>query len=132
MLCFFLHIFSIGYLVFIKSKIITKRQLLLVVTKKKCLERAKLLLSEHFYDTQPTVLWTDEKLFTVQANNISPNYWIWTKIIESVPAELRTSFRWQKPALFRVRVEVTSSGLETPLAFVEDGVKINHLFISTC
>ena len=109
---------------------ITKRQLLSDATKKKRLKRSKLLLKKILDDTQPTVLWTDEKLFAVQAIHNSQNDRIWTKNKESVPVELRTSFRRQKPASVMVWAGIMSSGLKTPLVFVEDGVKINqHVYL---
>ena len=46
---------------------IAKAQLLSQATKTKRLQRAKLLLENLRNGTQPPVLWTDEKLFTVQA-----------------------------------------------------------------
>ena len=109
---------------------ITKRQLLSEATKKKRLERAKMLLKKLLDDTQPTVLWTDEKLFTIQGIHNSQNDRIWTKNKESVPVERRTSFRRQKPASVMVWAGVTSSGLKTPLIFVENGVKVNqHVYL---
>ena len=45
----------------VKPYKITKRQLLSDTTKKKRLERAKILLEKLLDDTQPPVLWTDEK-----------------------------------------------------------------------
>ena len=94
------------------------------------LERAKLLLEKLLEDTQPIVLWKDKKLFTVQVIHKSQNDRIWTKNKESIPIHLRTSFRRQKPASVMVWTGVTSSGLNTPLIFVEDGVKINqHVYL---
>ena len=77
-------------------------------------------------DMQPTMLWTDETFFTVPAINNSKNYRVRTKNNESVHVELRTSSRRQKPSLFMVWIRVTTNGLKTPLAFVEDGVNINQ------
>ena len=115
----------------VKPYKITKRQLLSDTTKKKRLERAKILLEKLLDDTQPPVLWTDEKLFTVQAIHNTQNDRIWTKNKESVPVELRTSFRRQKPASVMVWAGVTSSGLKTPLIFIEEGVKVNqHVYLT--
>ena len=110
----------------VKPYKITKRQLLSEATKNKRFERANLLLKKLLDDTQPTVLWTDEKLFTVQAIHNSQNDRVWTKNRDSVPVENRTSFRRQKPASVMVWAGVTSSGQKSPLIFVEDGVKINQ------
>ena len=114
----------------VKPYKITKRQLLSDITKKKRLERAKLLLQKILDGTQPPVLWTDEKLFTVQAIHNTQNDRIWAKNKESIPVELRTSFRRQKPASVMVWAGVTSSGLKTPLIFIEEGVKVNqHVYL---
>ena len=114
----------------LKAYKITKRQLLSAATKKKRFERAKLLLNRLLDDTQPTILWTDEKLFTIQAIHNPQNDRIWTKNKESVPVELRTSLRRQKPASVMVWAGVTSNGLKTPLIFVQDGVKVNqHVYM---
>ena len=116
----------------LKAYKITKRQLLSAATKKKRLEKVKLLRNKLLDDTQLTILWTDEKLFSIQAIHNPQNDRIWTKNKESVPVELRTSFRRQKPASVMVWAGVTSNGLKTPLIFVEDGVKVNQRVYWTC
>ena len=75
--------------------------------------------------TQPQVLWTDEKLFTVQAVHNHQNDRIWLPDINMVPVERRSSFRRQKPPSVMVWAGATSKGLKTPLIFIE-GVKINQ------
>ena len=60
----------------LKTYKITKRQLHSNATKKKRFEKAKMLLKRLLDDTQPAVLWTDEKLFTVQAIHNSQNHWV--------------------------------------------------------
>ena len=110
---------------------VTKRQLLSDTTKKKRVERAKLLLKKLKDNMQPTVLWTDEKLFTVQAVHNPQNDRVWGKTKESIPVELRTAFRRQKPSSVMVWAGVTLSGMKTLLIFVEDGVKINqHVYLN--
>ena len=74
----------------------------------------------------PQVLWTDEKLFTVHAIHNSQNDWIWIESKDSVPVEHQTLFRRQKTASIMVWAEVMSTGLKTPLIFIEAGVKINQ------
>ena len=114
----------------LKAYKITKRQLLSAATKKKRLERAKLVLNRLLDDTQPTILWTDEKLFTIQVMHNPQNDRIWMKNKGSVPIKLRTSFRRQKPASVMVWAGVTSNGLKPPFIFVEDGVKVNqHVYL---
>ena len=45
-----------------------------------------------------------------------------------MPVEHQTSFRRQKPASVMMWVGVTSTGLKTPLIFIEVGVKIKQHF----
>ena len=71
----------------------TKRHLLSEATKKKRLDRAKVLVKKLVDGTQPQVLWTDEKLFTVQAVHNHQNDRIWLPDINMVPVERRSSFR---------------------------------------
>ena len=85
-----------------------------------------MLLNKLFDGTWPQVLWTDEKLFTVQAINNSQNDRIWIESKDSVPFEDQTLFRRQKPASVMVWAGVTSTGLKTHLIFIETGVKINQ------
>ena len=104
----------------------TKRHLLSEATKKKRLNRAKVLVKKLVDGTQPQVLWTDEKLFTVQAVHNHQNDRIWLPDINMVPVECCSSFRRQKPASVMVWAGATSKGLKTPLIFIEEGVKINQ------
>ena len=71
----------------------------------------------------------DEKIFTIQAIHNSQNDRIWIESKDSVPFERRTSFRRQKPASVMVWAGVTSTGLKTPLIFIEAGVKITNILI---
>ena len=108
-----------------------KRQLLTEATKKKRLERAKLLLQRLRDHSQPLVLWTDEKLFTVQAVHNPQNDRVWCENKDSVTIEQKTLFRRQKTAFVMVWAGVTSSGQKTPLVFIEEGVKINqHVYLN--
>ena len=103
----------------------TKRQLLSNATKKR-LDRAKVLIKRLVVGTQPQVLWTDEKLFTVQAIHNHQNDRIWIPNKDMVPVERCSSFRRQKPSSMMVWAGVTSTGLKTPLIFIDEGVKINQ------
>ena len=104
----------------------TKRQLLSNATKKKRLDRAKVLIKRLVVGMQPQVLWTDEKLFTVQAIHNHQNDRIWIPNKDMVPVERCSSFRRQKPSSVMVWAGVTSTGLKTPLIFIDEGVKINQ------
>ena len=86
----------------------------------------KVLVKKLVDGTQPQVLWTDEKLFTVQAVHNHQNDRIWLPDINMVPVERCSSFRRQKPASIMVWAGATSKGLKTPFIFIEEGVKINQ------
>ena len=75
----------------------TKRQLLSNATKKR-LDRAKVLIKRLVVGMRPQVLWTDEKLFTVQAIHNHQNDRIWIPNKDMVPVERCSSFRRQKPS----------------------------------
>ena len=104
----------------------TKRQLLSNATKKKRLDRAKVLIKRLVVGTRPQVLWTDEKLFIVQAIHNHQNDRIWIPNKDMVPVERCSSFRRQKPSSVIIWAGVTSTGLKTPLIFIDEGVKINQ------
>ena len=72
------------------------------------------------------MLWTDEKLFTVQAiyNNQSDRIYAQRK--EDTPVNERIAYQLQKPASVMVWAGVTSTGEKTFLIFIEEGVKTNQ------
>lgn len=108
----------------------TKAQLLSEATKTKRLQRAKLLLEKLRDGTQPPVLWTDEKLFTVQAVHNHQNDRIYAVNKRDIPLNDRLMFRRQKPASVMVWAGATSSGKKSPLFFIEEGVKVNqHVYL---
>ena len=85
-----------------------------------------MLLNRLLNGMQPQVLWTDEKLFTVQAHNIQ-DHSIWLKNKDSVLVKQETLFRRQKPGFVMVWAGVTTTDLKTSLIFIKDGVKITCL-----
>ena len=79
---------------------------------------------------QPPVLWTDEKLFTVQAVHNHQNDRIYAINKDDIPLNERLMFQRQKPAPVMVWGGVTSTGEKIPLIFIEEGVKVNqHLYL---
>ena len=104
----------------------TKAQLLSEATKPKRLQRAKLLLEKLRDGTQPPVLWTDEKLFTVQAVHNHQNDRIFAVNKRDIHLNEWLMFRRQKLASVMVWTGVTSSGKKSPLFIIEEGVKVNQ------
>ena len=84
------------------------------------------LLQRQLDGTQPPVLWTDEKLFTVQAVHNCYNDRYWADSRKAVPVEERSLFKRQTPASVMAWSGVTGSRLKMSLVFIEKGVKINQ------
>ena len=79
---------------------------------------------------QPSVLWTDKMLFTVQAIHNHQNYRIYAVNKEDIPMNERIAYKRQKPACVMVWAGVTSTGEKAPLIFIEEWVKINqHVYV---
>ena len=76
----------------------TKVQLLSQAAKTKILERGKLLLEKLEDGMQQPVLWTDEKLFTVQAVHNYQNNRIYAVNKDNIRLDERLTFQRQKPA----------------------------------
>lgn len=103
-----------------------KVQVISEASMKKRKHRSKILLKKLADDTQPPVLWTDEKMFTIQQVFNHQNDRVICKKLKDVPYGRRAVFRRQKPASIMVWAGVTSDGKKTPLLFVPIGVKINR------
>ena len=102
-----------------------KVQLLSKATKAKQMSRANLLLQELNNGTHPSMLWTDEKLFTIQAVHIHQNDGIYAKSKDRFPVNMRLTLQRQKPVSVMVWGGVTATGLKTLLVFIDEGIKIN-------
>ncbi|QQP37809.1 Putative DD37D maT transposase [Caligus rogercresseyi] len=76
----------------------------------KPLIRGRKIIQQLSKDRSPSVLWTDEKIFTVQAINNSQNDRILTWKKEDISVELSPAFRRQKPPSVVVWAGVTSDG----------------------
>ena len=88
------------------------------------MSRAK-LLQELNDGTHPPMLWTDKKLFTIQAVHNHQNNQIYAKSNDWIPVNIRLTLQRQKPASVIMWKGVTVTGLKTPLVFIDEGVKIN-------
>jgi inhibitor of nuclear factor kappa-B kinase subunit alpha len=100
-----------------------RRQLLSEATKLKRLQRAKQLLSA---GTRCPIIWTDEKIFTVERFHNRQNDRILAKNIEDIPHNIRVVGKRQKPASCMVWAGVRlAMDRRPPLLFIEEGVKVN-------
>lgn len=102
-----------------------KRQYLTPAQKHKRLERAKLLLGELKAGTaEREIVFSDEKLFTIEATVNNQNDRVYAKSSADIDDSVRIVFRRQKPSSLMVWAAVSKSW-KSPLIFVEQGVKIN-------
>ena len=98
--------------------------------KTKKLQRTKLLLKKLRDGTQPPILWTDEKLFTVYDVHNHQNDRIGAANKQDIPLNSRLMFQRQKPASAIVWAGVASTGEKTFLFLIEEGVKVNqHVYL---
>ena len=86
--------------------------------------RSKLLLKRLKNGTLQNLIFTDEKLFTVQQAHNHQNERVLAKALDSIPANTRKVFRTQKPDSVMVWTAISEKG-KSPLVFVPSGVKIN-------
>lgn len=101
------------------------RQQLTVLQKRKREERARLLLNFMKSGTQTgEIVFSDEKMFTVEAQFNSQNDRVLAKSSGSVSEEVLTVYRRQKPASVMVWAAVSKSW-KSPLIFVKEGAKVN-------
>ena len=102
-----------------------KRQLLTQPNKQKRLKRCKAMISRFTDGRHEQILFSDEKLFTVEQVINKQNNRILATDRNTLPqATFRVSMT-QKPASVMVWAGVTSDG-RTPLVFIPHGVKINQ------
>lgn len=101
-----------------------KCQLLSEATKQKRLDRSKKLLKRHNDGTLDNIIFSDEKLFTVEAAFNHQNDRVLSKGVQEIPKGVRKIKKTQKPASLMVWAAVSSKG-RSPLIFVPNGVKIN-------
>lgn len=99
-----------------------KAQLLTEKNKKMRLERCRDLLARAAGGKWETILFTDEKLFTIEQAHNPQNHRIWSK---GAPDASRIVERRQNPQSVMVWAGICATG-KTPLVFVPLGTKINQ------
>jgi len=99
-----------------------KRQDLNEKKRKVRLERTKCLLQSDAIKNLNSILFTDEKIFTIEQSFNSQNDRIWA---ESSPGEDVIVTRIQKPVSIMVWGGISATS-KTPLLFLEKGVKMNQ------
>jgi inhibitor of nuclear factor kappa-B kinase subunit alpha len=106
----------------LKAFKLQKAHLLTDTMKATRLKMCKALKRRFAAGRHKSILFSDEKLFTIEQSHNHQNDRIWA--IE-VPLQDKLVNRSQKPKSVMVWAGVTSNG-KTPLIFVEEGVKINQ------
>ena len=98
-----------------------KRQALSGAVKQKRVERNKILLKKFRSGTAGEIVWSDEKIFTVEMAHNRRNDRIIGRSIKDIPCDQKTVHRTMKP----VSVMVISKSWRYPLIFFDQGAKIN-------
>lgn len=93
-------------------------------SKQKRLQRCRELLKRFKPVDTLDILFTDEKLFTVEQSFNHQNDRIWSKSVKDANNNGRYVSRKGHPASVMVWAGVTATG-KTPLVFVDQGVKVN-------
>jgi hypothetical protein len=90
------------------------------------LQRCKSLRRRFSTDaTHHSILFTDEKVFTIEQSFNKQNDRIWSPSLFSIDPDHRFVRRVQKPASIMVWAGICATG-KTPLVFVNPGVKVNQ------
>ena len=111
-----------------KSRARTSKQLISADSKAKRLARCKQILSvlKKGKKKRVVILFTDEKVFTVDAVSTSRNNrYISSKDASEVPNNIKHSFKTKHPAGVMTFGLVASDGKKMPLVFIKNGQKID-------
>ena len=101
------------------------RHQLTALQKQKKMERAKILLNRMKDSTDARkIIFSDEKILSVEAQFNSQNNRILAKSADSIPSSINSVYRCQKPASAMVWAAI-SENWRSPLIFVKEGDKLN-------
>ena len=93
-------------------------------SRQKRLDRSRLLIRRFEAHGLDTVLFTDEKIFTIQQSFKRQNDRVLTHSVSTMPKDIRNVRRTQKAASVVVWAGGSAKG-KSPLAFVPQGCKVN-------
>ncbi|XP_014772692.1 uncharacterized protein LOC106870959 [Octopus bimaculoides] len=94
-------------------------------SKKKRLDRGKTILTEVKRTAKKALIWSDEKIFTVEAVTNRQNDRLYARNAGDSLECSKSHFCHQKPTSLMVWATVASDGSKSPLIFIDVGVKIN-------
>jgi transposase len=95
--------------------------------KQKRLIRSKDLLERFANSDLKNLVFSDEKLFTVQQSLNLQNDRVYAAAFADIPEEMRTVQRFSHPSSIMIWGAVSKKA-KFPLVFVEPGVKVNNIF----
>jgi inhibitor of nuclear factor kappa-B kinase subunit alpha len=98
-----------------------------IAQKEKRLLRCKRLLRRFPKSRAKSIVFSDEKIFTVEEKLNSQNDRIYAAAIEDIPEEIRTVQRFQSPGSFMVWAAISTQG-KFALTFVKPGVKVDKAY----
>ena len=98
--------------------------MLTVQQKKNRLQKCKRLISRHAGESVKSILFTDEKIFNVEAAFNKQNDRIYARSSSEIPKNLKRMYRSHHPASVMVWAGASWLG-KAPLHFVEKGVKVS-------
>lgn len=101
------------------------RQLISEPSKKKRLDRGNLILQEMKRAAGKVLIWSDEKMFTVEAVTNKQNDRVYAHSPGDLSVNVRSHLRRQKPTSVMVWAAVASDGRKSPLVVIDEGVKVN-------
>ena len=101
-----------------------KRQTLSAAAKQKKLERSKVLLKEFRFGMAGEIVWSHEKIFTVEFVHNQRNDRIIGKNVKEIPYNQKTVYPTMKPASVMVCTTVSKTW-RSPLIFIDQSTKIN-------
>lgn len=100
-----------------------RKQFLTALTKEKSLRRSRMLLREVNTQTDE-VVFSDEKMFTIEQSWNRKNDLIIAKTAQDIPKSVKAVTRRQRPASLMIWAAVSRTW-KSPLIFVPKGCKIN-------
>ena len=109
----------------LKSYKLQKAQLLTDSMKNLRLKRCQALRKRFSNNRHRSIVFSDEKLFTIEQSHNRQNDRIWSK--EAPSPQDRIVSRSHKPKSLMIWAGITYNG-KTPLVFIDQGVKINQEF----
>ena len=102
-----------------------KHHSLSIIAKENRRKKAKAILDQVKFHNHPPTIFSDKKIFMVEAAANRHNDRILSGDLSAVPIDHKMIFKSQKPQSVMVFAAVTTDGHKSPIIFVEANTKIN-------